>query len=251
MSFVVAQFQIAVLAVAVGVLLAVDCRGGEAVILLGGRPVVDGRLVVREAGIGFAVLHGGEIVAHASCRTLVYGHYAVVVQRPVGRRQNQHTRAPRVVTARFDTPLDVEGHYAAPRQRVDRSVVQDCRPGHVGVVLPRGDEVDVRLRIDFRLPALHADVYGVDRLLFDRVRVDRDRLAAVGVRVRFARHAGRRQARDSDRSPQQAGETFRQKCFSHKSIRLTVVVLVSGRRFVPNGHFNSKSTKIGRWSEGS
>lgn len=181
----------------------------------------------------------------------MYGHYAVVVQRPVGRRQNQHTRAPRVVTARFDTPLDVEGHYAAPRQRVDRSVVQDCRPGHVGVVLPRGDEVDVRLRIDFRLPALHADVYGVDRLLFDRVRVDRDRLAAVGVRVRFARHAGRRQARDSDRSPQQAGETFRQKCFSHKSIRLTVVVLVSGRRFVPNGHFNSKSTKIGRWSEGS
>ena len=54
-----------------------------------------------------------------------YGHYAVVVQRPVGRRQNQHTRAPRGVTARFDTPLDVEGHYAG----TPSAGRPQCRPG--------------------------------------------------------------------------------------------------------------------------
>ena len=186
-ALVVAQFQVTVLAVAVGDLLPFDRRGGEPEVLLGRGPVVDRGFVVGEARVGFTVLQGREIVAYAGRGTLVDGDYPVVVQFAVGGCQDQHARAPRVVARRRAAPAGLQGYHAESRLGVCRRVIQHLGPRRCGVVFPRRDEVDVGVHVEFGETARHADDAGVDRLFCDRVRVDLDRFVTIGVRMRFTR----------------------------------------------------------------
>ena len=186
-ALVVAQFQVAVLAVAVGDLLPFDRRGREPEVFLGRGPVVDRGFAVGEARVGLAVLQGREIIAHAGRGALVDGDYPVVVQFAVGGCQNQHARAPRVVARRRAAPVGLQGYHAKPRLGICRRVIHHLGPRRRCVVFPRRDKVDVGVHVEFGETAFHADDAGVDRLFCDRVRVDLDRFVTIGVRMRFTR----------------------------------------------------------------